>query len=732
MMRSLNKFFLYSIMVLLLASLLGADGIDAYDKTGDDTKIAVNKAPLYGLMGAENPFRQSNTIALGAVATSAPGIQVGTTTFDFQHNGSMGRQIEHRNSGLLHFDWTVMTAITAPFDRGIGYQIYDFSSCDFVYPSGGIRVNTEYSGYVNLDVDPGGCGIPAGHEDSPIEGHYFPRAYWDDCNLGFPTQNFDFDQPADIWGGWLTSYIGPGNENIWPVIEWQVGTENVLHMVCTESGGGVGDAQTISYYRRLGGYGAGAGSWSGQRVIDTVMVISPVIVASQISDKVAVLWNAPADILRDQPGEFNSQYFNDVWFAVSTNQGVEWISNIGNGSIGHEVDNGINNGYDNNGGNITIYGENSGYKAYTNISAVFIQDDNLHAVWNCRRVTGTSEVYRRHSGLFHWSLNEIGIDTIIEALWDEGNTEVICEIHSWGCDVDKPIISECDDKLYVLFAQFGNSEQPCYDIATSNIINGELFITGSADGGHSWTNPFNLTSSVTNDCGPGECDNDYWPTMARYGRIESCGIYAGHYVLDILYINDKHAGGVVHAEGTYTINPVMWLVHPCFPIEEDTCTSQNPGDVNDDDETNSDDVIYLRQYLRGSGDPLPMLSNADVNGDCRIEYLDADYLESHLDGQGPAPVECTCLFPQVCDCKVGDANNDGTVNIGDAVYIGNVVFHTGSPLPVPYNICSGDANSDCSVNVGDVVYIINIVFHPGAPLTRPCHSWIDTCGELHK
>ncbi|MFH1700152.1 MAG: PQQ-binding-like beta-propeller repeat protein [Candidatus Zixiibacteriota bacterium] len=64
----------------------------------------------------------------------------------------------------------------------------------------------------------------------------------------------------------------------------------------------------------------------------------------------------------------------------------------------------------------------------------------------------------------------------------------------------------------------------------------------------------------------------------------------------------------------------------------------------------------------------------------------------------------------------GDANGDGSSNVGDAVYLINHVFKGGSaPNPVE----AGDANCDGAINVGDAVYIINFVFKGGA---GPCAS----------
>jgi hypothetical protein len=64
----------------------------------------------------------------------------------------------------------------------------------------------------------------------------------------------------------------------------------------------------------------------------------------------------------------------------------------------------------------------------------------------------------------------------------------------------------------------------------------------------------------------------------------------------------------------------------------------------------------------------------------------------------------------------GDSNNDGTINVSDAVWIINYIFVGAShPLPETY---SGDANCDEIVNVSDAVYIINYVFVGGPP--PPC------------
>jgi hypothetical protein len=85
------------------------------------------------------------------------------------------------------------------------------------------------------------------------------------------------------------------------------------------------------------------------------------------------------------------------------------------------------------------------------------------------------------------------------------------------------------------------------------------------------------------------------------------------------------------------------------------------------------------------------------------------------------------VFEGPCDCMPGNANADGQVNVGDAVYMINFVFK-GGLAPKPYSICSGDANKDCQANVGDAVYIINYVFKGGQP-PADCAVWLSTCGS---
>jgi hypothetical protein len=63
------------------------------------------------------------------------------------------------------------------------------------------------------------------------------------------------------------------------------------------------------------------------------------------------------------------------------------------------------------------------------------------------------------------------------------------------------------------------------------------------------------------------------------------------------------------------------------------------GDVNNDSKLNSQDIIYLVNYLFKSGaSPIPSQEIADVNNDENVTSEDVIYLVNHIFKSGPAPV----------------------------------------------------------------------------------------------
>ncbi len=578
--KFISRFLLSSIgLIFLTASIINAAS-EPLRPLNQQVNLPARMAAAFSFPAADprpniGTGPNSSKIILNSYSLSSNLDILGYTTYDLQHITTMARQLEHRGSGILHFGWTAQDTDIYGLNRGIGYQAYDFNACDFVFTFGGIRIDlstADNAGYVGADAGSAGCAIVSAHQLSEAS-DYLSVCYWDYCAAGPAYGVFTPDNPSDFYGWGSNSGTGPDNYNIWPKAEWQVGTESVLHMVACESNS-ENNFQSISYYRRVGPYGAYSGIWSGQRVIDSVTSVNPTIVASPISDRVAVVWAAPAEYRRDQPGEFNNQYGNDIWYAVSDNQGADWAADtvstsLGAASIAHGVDLGIYEG-----GNITSYDSLDDFKAYCEISALFSSEDELHIAWSGRRWDGNRSIFRRQGAIFHWAENTPDIiRAVVMADWDTGGE---CYGQTWATDVGKMSLSECDGKFYLLFTQFGTLNNPCGDVdLETHRLNGYLYMSAYDPAVTlRWDRPQRITATpetpdgctAGNMSGPGTCNSEYWASMARYGRIDSCQ-YAGQHVLDILYINDYAPGSsVMDSPGTWTINPVVWKQVPCRDV----------------------------------------------------------------------------------------------------------------------------------------------------------------------
>ncbi|MCP4569253.1 MAG: DUF1566 domain-containing protein [FCB group bacterium] len=71
----------------------------------------------------------------------------------------------------------------------------------------------------------------------------------------------------------------------------------------------------------------------------------------------------------------------------------------------------------------------------------------------------------------------------------------------------------------------------------------------------------------------------------------------------------------------------------------------------------------------------------------------------------------------VSQSSCGNANGDGAINVGDAVFLIDYIFKSGD---APDPLCIGDANGDDAVNVGDPVYLINYIFKAGPRPVETC------------
>jgi len=474
--------------------------------------------------------------------------QVGTTHYEFQQNGSIGRMISVTSTGYRHVSWMWSGGVYPPGPRAVFARSKP--------PAGVWGTQAEVgpgainSGYCNQAHLHDGSSVVIYHSTDPTAGMYSSMAIEDTPGAGQYARKWDLpdyipEGTSGEPGGWpkcgvlytVDETVSPESLDFIHIVETEVSTgpllQEIAYLRCY-----VDPADSNNLICQTPGelpYTIPANTQFQDTVhsFDNSCNISAVVATGRgmVGSKVAILYTPIA-----LPGDCS--WLHDVAYLECADNGAAWISGTDWPPTVH---------------NITNYGTTGDERVYEDMSGCYDYEDSLHIVYvTCGFDPANPGYYQPGvARLYHWS-KRTGKSLIASKIQEGTNPG------SHNINIAKPSVSAKDpiyhpdgDSLYLycVWAQFDSSDQN----AAGDQGNGDLFGCGSFDAGNTWGKILNLTGTHTPGCLAGDCVSEHWPSLAQ-------NMYDGD--LHIEYICDKDAGGAIMDEGTWTENPVMYMRLP--------------------------------------------------------------------------------------------------------------------------------------------------------------------------
>ena len=146
-------------------------------------------------------------------------VVIGTTWYESQSNGTVGRMLEKDEFGYLHFAW--MNGLNSgASNRHIYYNFIDPSGSQG-WPGVGCQVDdANRAGYVSLDLANNGIPLPTFHQRHNTLDYFYPAVGCDSSSYGGNFLVYEAPEAPSI------------AEILWPKI--QTDRNGFLHLVCVD------------------------------------------------------------------------------------------------------------------------------------------------------------------------------------------------------------------------------------------------------------------------------------------------------------------------------------------------------------------------------------------------------------------------------------------------------------------------------------------------------------------
>lgn len=290
------------IVVAFMASLAVADNpLKRFSSTANDGSVD------YGTQAPAGPHQPT--------VTDSPGIIVGTSSYEYQTNGSSGKRIFLDSMGGVHIAWTKGTTLgSRP-----RYVFYNFMDEEGMWLGETQISQTNGTGFITLTGKTTGEAIAAYHKADP------PSNCASAIDLFRGSGIFE-EHDLDAGAGY-----------IWPYVSRDINGR--LHMIATVNEGP--PSRTAYAYSTDEGV-----TWSGWSLVRNNSNLSMIICSSPVSAKSAIV-----------VADFNADSLFDVFY-IESEDGIAWD---------------FNDALD-----ITNYTPDDSLTAWPDVDAVYDYDDVLH------------------------------------------------------------------------------------------------------------------------------------------------------------------------------------------------------------------------------------------------------------------------------------------------------------------------------------------------------------------
>ncbi len=584
-------FFLF--LGIMIIGLVGSAIAEPKSKTSLATQLRWDQTDQQKLIKPNTPMPERNGIAYEANQNNLRRdpigeiTEVGNTYYDYQHNGTISKQIAIDTRGGIHVTW-MKSFDAAQANRRMMYNCLEPGADEWL---GGVMAdNGTRAGYGHIALLPAdGRGVVFSHSQPPeLEGDEY---------LSTMSVDFDYyigaftDAGAPTW---------PDVFLIWP--KGAISQNNTAHMLATEN-----TPPDIIYQRVAYWYGEAQDrdfqdwAWTDPPIcVDTASAITTIVSASRLSDKVVMAWHhnrVGADLGPWDAARGYYQRNNDIRYVIMEDgesfdpdehevMSMTKIKGPDPDMWDPEPDIEFEPlDPDNANG---PYGDL--WRPYCDVDiqldpwddepfGVFAACAMYERPWANDAGDITDGMTGEHNLLWFWNSVEDTITLVANGYYfnrtNNGGTW-----HSraggWRMNADRGSIAFDPENEGTIYITWVNYPQICVyndaydadpeneppflyddfefaaDTSADGYSNAEIMLSKSDDYGIHWSNAINITNTHWEGeeaPEPGECQSEAWQSVA-------VDVVDG--ALHLLYVNDADAGGVPQDEGATTNNPVIY------------------------------------------------------------------------------------------------------------------------------------------------------------------------------